>query len=42
MKKKASTKISEDIIVTTQNITITVQGQKDLWTTTVSAAVLIP
>ena len=41
-EEKSIYEISEDIIVTTQNITITVQGQKDLWTTTVSAAVLIP
>jgi arginine decarboxylase len=34
--------LGEDIVVQTQNVTMTTQGKKGFWTTAIAAAVLIP
>jgi len=41
-EEKSLYKISEDLIVRTQNITQTAEGMKGLWTTTFAAAVCLP
>jgi len=41
-EKKNIYQISENIIVTTKNITQTTRGEKGFWTTTVAAAIFIP
>ncbi len=41
-EEKSLYKISEDLIVRTQNITQTAEGIKGLWTTTFAAAVCLP
>lgn len=41
-EEKSVYEISEDIVVKTQNITMTTHGKNGLWTTAVAAAVLIP
>jgi arginine decarboxylase len=41
-EEKSVYEISEDIVVKTQNITMTTCGKNGFWTTAVAAAVLIP